>query len=189
MTIAESLRGFVEALERAGVPYMLTGSYASTFHSLPRATRDLDFVIAPTREQIRALVAEFPRDRFYVDERAALDALDSHGQFNVIDIDTGWKADFMIQKPRPFSHVEFDRRYRASLDGVTLTIATAEDVLLAKLEWARLGASDRQIEDSATLLRSRADALDRAYVEDWVRRLGVGAEWAKALRAAGLAGD
>lgn len=187
MTISESLRGFVEALERAGVPYMLTGSYASAFHSLPRATRDLDFVIAPTREQVRALIGEFPRDRFHVDEGAALDALDGHGQFNVIDIDTGCKADFMIQKPRPFSHTEFDRRYRASLDGVTLNIATAEDDLLAKLEWAKLGSWDRQIEDAATLLRLRANALDRAYVEDWVRRLGVGAEWTKALRAAGLA--
>jgi hypothetical protein len=176
----------VEALESAGVPYMLTGSYASSFHSLPRATRDLDFVIAPARDQIRALVAAFPRDRFYVDERAALEALDSHGQFNVIDIHTGWKADFIIRKPRPFSRTEFDRRYRAGLDGVEVSIATAEDVLLAKLEWAGLGGSDRQIEDAATILRVRAHQIDRDYVETWVRELRVEAEWAKALRAAGL---
>ena len=186
MNATESLRKFVDALERAGVPYMLTGSYASSFHSLPRATRDLDFVISPTREQVRALVAELPKDEFYVDERAALEALNGHGQFNAIDTTTGWKADFIIQKPRSFSRSEFERRYRATLDGVELTIATAEDVLLAKLEWAKLGSSDRQIEDAATILKARADRMDRPYLEVWIRQLGVESQWQAALRAAGI---
>jgi hypothetical protein len=183
-----SLRKFVDALERAGVPYMLTGSYASSFHSLPRATRDLDFVISPTREQIRALVAELPKDEFYVDERAALEALNGYGQFNAIDTTTGWKADFIIQKPRSFSRSEFERRYRAALDGVELTIATAEDVVLAKLEWAKLGASDRQIEDAATVLRARAQKLDWDYLDRWALQLGVEAQWSAAVRAAGIEG-
>ncbi|MFL5541850.1 MAG: hypothetical protein ACJ8J0_22880, partial [Longimicrobiaceae bacterium] len=60
MRAMNALRLFVEALERAAVPYMLTGSYASSFHSTPRATQDLDFVVAPTREQVRALVNSLP---------------------------------------------------------------------------------------------------------------------------------
>ncbi|HEU0054151.1 MAG TPA: hypothetical protein VFQ39_13285, partial [Longimicrobium sp.] len=150
------------------------------------ATRDLDFVIAPTREQVRGLVTSFPRSDFYVDERAALEALDTHGQFNVVDKNTGWKADFIIRKPRSFSTSEFDRRYRATLDGVELTVATAEDVLLAKLEWAKLGESERQIEDAATILRVRAHRIDREYLANWVRQLGVEAEWKAAARRAGL---
>ncbi|HEV3052940.1 MAG TPA: hypothetical protein VGX50_21715 [Longimicrobium sp.] len=186
MTAAESLRQFVDALERAGVPYMLTGSYASSYHALPRATRDLDFVIWPTREQIRALVAELPRGEFYVDERVALEALNSYGQFNAISLATGWKADFIIRKPRPFSETEFSRRYRASLDGVELTIATAEDVLLAKLEWAKLGESSRQIEDAAEILKARNAQLDHAYLTQWIRQLGVDPQWEAALRVAGI---
>lgn len=186
MTAAESLRRFVDALERAGVPYMLTGSYASSYHALPRATRDLDFVIWPTREQIRALIAELPRGEFYVDERVALEALSSYGQFNVISLATGWKADFMIRKPRPFSETEFSRRYRATLDGVELAIATAEDVLLAKLEWAKLGESSRQIEDAAEILKARNTQLDQAYLNQWIQQLGVYAQWNAALRVAGI---
>ena len=186
MTAAESLREFVEALERAGVPYMLTGSYASSYHALPRATRDLDFVIWPSREQIRALVAELPRSEFYVDEQAALEALSSYGQFNVISMTSGWKADFIIRKPRPFSETEFNRRYRANLDGIELTIATAEDVLLAKLEWAKLGESNRQIEDAAAILKARYEQLDHAYLNEWIQPLGVAAQWSAALRVAGI---
>lgn len=186
MNATESLRRFVDALEQAGVPYMLTGSYASSFHSLPRATRDLDFVIAPTREQIRSLVSALPKDQYYVDEGAALEALNTHGQFNVIDTTTGWKADFIIRKPRPFSQSEFARRYRTTIDGVELAIATAEDVVVAKLEWAKLGSSQRQIEDVVTILRARATSIDQEYLNQWIGLLGVEAEWNAALQAAGI---
>lgn len=100
MSAVSALSSFVDVLERVGVPYMLTGSYASSYHSVPRATIDLDFVVAPTRNQIRSLVAMLPKDHFYVDEGAALEALDTYGQFNAIHTESGWKADFIIRKPR-----------------------------------------------------------------------------------------
>jgi hypothetical protein len=187
VTAAETLQRFIAALERAAIPYMLTGSYASSFHSIPRATRDLDFVISPTREQVLALVAALPKDEFYVDRQAALEALNSHGQFNAIDITTGWKADFIIRKPGAFSESEFNRRYRVLLDGVELSVATAEDVLVSKLKWARLGGSDRQIEDAATILRVRGNQLDLLYVSKWVQELALDQQWTAARRAAGLA--
>lgn len=85
-----------------------------------------------------------------------------------------------------FSETEFSRRYRASLDGVELTIATAEDVLLAKLEWAKLGESSRQIEDAAEILKARNAQLDHAYLTQWIRQLGVETQWSAALRVAGV---
>lgn len=181
-----ALRRFIDALERVGMPYMLTGSHASSYHSLPRATMDLDFVIAPTREQVRALVAMLPKEEFYVDEGAALEALDTRGQFNAIHFDSGWKADFIIQKPDPFNVTEFARRYRATVNGVELTVATAEDVVLSKLDWARLGGSARQIEDVATVLRARRKQIDWVYLDTWIPRLGVEPQWKAALQAAGI---
>lgn len=181
-----ALRSFVDVLERVGVPYMLTGSYASSYHSVPRATIDLDFVVAPTRDQVRSLVAMLPKDHFYVDEGAALEALDTHGQFNAIHTESGWKADFIIRKPRPFSAREFERRHRATVEGVELTIATAEDVVLSKLEWSKLGGSARQIEDAATVLRTRKQMVDWDYLDTWVPRLGVETQWSAALEAAGI---
>jgi hypothetical protein len=50
------LRRVCAALELNHVPYMVTGSLASSVHGEPRSTNDLDVVIAPTRDQLFSLV-------------------------------------------------------------------------------------------------------------------------------------
>ena len=172
-------------LDAADIPYMLTGSFASAYHGVPRATQDIDVVIAPTLEALRAFVRGLPSSAYYVDEGTALEALAEEGAFNVIDLAEGWKIDFICRRSRPFSRAEFARRARADLDGVPLYVATAEDVLLAKLEWAHRGGSARQIEDAAGILRVRQGELDLAYVARWVAELGLDVEWQAAQRAAG----
>ena len=62
-------------------------------------------------------------------------------QFNIIDLSSGWKIDLIIRKPRPFSLSEFDRRFQVNFEGLSIFMASAEDVILAKLEWAKLSAS------------------------------------------------
>jgi hypothetical protein len=184
---AEVLRRFVAAIEGAGLPYMLTGSHASSLHGIPRSSFDLDFVCAPSRDDVRRLVVQLKEAGCYVDERAALEALDAYGQFNAIHIESGWKADFIIRKPRPFSQVEFERRRGGVLYGVPIIVATAEDVLIAKLEWAKLGESSRQIEDAGNILKARSGNLDHEYVADWIKRLELEDQWQAAVRFAGRA--
>jgi len=178
----------IGALERAGIPYMLTGSFASSYHGAPRATQDIDLVVAPTAEQLRALIRSLPSTEYYVDEDAAFEAQRHQGQFNIVDLATGWKVDLIIRKARPFSRREFDRREVANFHGLQVAIATVEDVLLAKLS-AKLGQSQRQIEDIARLLKVRADELDRQYLANWISQLGLGAQWEAACRVAGIPGD
>ncbi|HEU4557134.1 MAG TPA: hypothetical protein VFS20_04765 [Longimicrobium sp.] len=144
----------------------------------------MDFVISPTRAEMRALVQQLKEAGCYVDERVAFEALDSHGRFNAIDQETGWKADFIIRKPRPFSETEFNRRRPAELYNVPIIVATAEDVLIAKMEWAKLGESARQIEDATAILKSRAHGLDISYIERWVEQLGLDAQWQAVQRSA-----
>jgi hypothetical protein len=68
---------------------------------------------------------------------------------------------------------EFARRERRDLGGLTASLATAEDTILSKLEWAREGgSSERQLEDALGVLRVGADRIDRAYVERWAQALG-----------------
>jgi hypothetical protein len=154
----------------------------------PRATQDIDIVIAPTAHQIRSLVRLLPDTEYYVDENAALDALDWQGLFNVIDYATGWKIDLIIRKSRAFSQQEFERRGFVEFQGMRIAIASAEDVLIAKLEWSKLGESQRQAEDAAGILKIRAGELDLDYIERWVRTLGLGDQWEAARRAAGMIG-
>jgi hypothetical protein len=169
-----------QALDAAGVPYMLTGSFASSFHGAPRVTHDVDIVIAPVLGSLEALLRQFPTDKYYVSREAALQAYGAEGMFNIVDFATGWKVDLIIRKARPFSLKEFERRRPETLDGTEVFVASPEDVVVAKLEWAKLGESERQLKDVAGILDSRAGELDLAYVENWVGELGLSEQWKRA---------
>lgn len=135
---------------------------------------------------MQAFVDLLPPAEYYVDPASALEAQQTETQFNVIDLEGGWKVDFIVRKERPFSRAEFDRRQIAEVWGLALAIATVEDVILAKLEWAKLGESERQMEDVAALLKLRAGDLDRTYLDRWITDLDVLPQWARAVQRAGL---
>lgn len=167
-----------DLLEQAAVPFMIAGSFASTAHGLPRTTQDLDIVIDPTPQTLEAALSAMAPEKYYVDADAARDALARRTMFNVIDQATGWKVDFIIRKNRPFSREEFARRIAMPLLGVAVFVASPEDTIVAKLEWsAQSGGSPRQRRDIAGIVATVGEALDRAYIERWVRDLGLEAEW------------
>ena len=180
MAVDELFRKLRAALDFAGVPYMITGSFVSAIHGVPRATHDIDVVIAPTVHQLDNLIKYFSESDYYADIDDALEALRHHSQFNVIDEHGVWKIDFIIRKDRPFSIAEFARRRLTTILGISLYAATPEDILLAKLELAKLGDSERQLRDASGVIAIQGEALDRPYVERWVAALDLENEWAKA---------
>ncbi len=105
--------------------------------------------------------------------------------FNVIDMTAGWKIVFNVRRSRPFSETEFGRRHEAEMLGSTLFVASAEDVVVSKLEWATRGESERQLRDVAGILRTRGESLDRADVERWVVSLALEQQWQRAREIAG----
>lgn len=188
MSLGAFLEKVVDVLDEAEVPYMLTGSLASAFYAIPRATQDIDIVIEAQREGVERLVRGLLAAGWYADRDAALEAWQGQSQFNAIEPDTGWKVDFIVRKDRAYSREEFRRRERISLLGVELAVASLEDVLIAKLEWGRLGDSVLQRRDVAQLLDRTWKRLDQTYVERWVAELGLEAEWRAALSQAKLPG-
>jgi hypothetical protein len=185
VTLEHPLRQIVQQLDRAGVEHMLAGSFASTFHGDPRTTNDIDLVIDCDRASLDRFVRGLDPARFYVSAEAADEAWRHRGQFNVVLLDTGWKVDLILRKERAFSREEFARRQRAEVAGVPVWVASAEDTILAKLEWARAGESERQLRDVVGVLEARRGELDLAYVERWVRELGLSDLWARVRAQAG----
>jgi hypothetical protein len=179
VSFAELLALVIPLLDRAEIPYMVTGSLASSYHGEPRATRDLDIVIEPSRETIERLVNGLVSSGFYVDADAARTALAERSQFNAIG-PTAEKIDFVIRKDRPYSIEELGRREPADLLGTPGFVTTAEDLVLAKLEWAAASDSDRQRRDVASIL-AVADHIDSSYIDRWAPALGVQDAW-EALR-------
>jgi hypothetical protein len=186
MSALEVFHRITAALDEAGIAYMLAGSFASAYYGASRATQDIDLVIEATPAQLRAFAQLLSREEYYVDLDAALQAQERQSLFNVVDMVTGWKIDFIIRKSRAFSEQEFCRRTRFDFQGITLFVASAEDVVVSKLEWAKQARSQRQIEDVAAILRMRWDSLDRTYMEKWIRELELATEWNDARRAAGV---
>lgn len=178
---AEALfRKLRDALEAAAIPYMVTGSFVSAVHGVPRATHDIDVVIAPTEPQLVALVSQFAQSEYYAEIEDALESFRHGRQFNVIDQNSVWKVDFIFRKDRPFSRTEFERRRIVNILGVSVYAATPEDILIAKLEWAKMGESERQIRDAAGIIAIQGPALDVEYVEKWIAQLELRDQWQRA---------
>ena len=186
MSSAPVFRPLISALDQAGIPYMVVGSFASNLYGNGRGTQDIDIVITANPEQIRAFLSAFPVSQYYFDVEAALEAYRQKSMFNILDMERGWKIDLIFQKAGAFHQQAFLRRTAAQMDGVDVIALTAEDVIVSKLEWAKMGESIRQLEDVAGVLKVQQEKLDLPYIEKWVRELGLAPQWAHARRLAGL---
>jgi len=187
MSFADAIRRIVGHLNQCNLNYMVVGSFASTYYSAPRSTADLDVVIEATSEQLKHLVAELQASDYYAELDAALDAMRHESLFNVLDNRNGWKIDLILRKSRAFDREEFRRRVAAKLFDIQLFVATAEDVIISKLEWSKLGGSLRQIEDVATVLGAQWKALDQAYLSKWIQELDLQEQWTAAKSSAEIA--
>ena len=170
------LKRLLEKLSKAGIDFMVVGSVAASFHGHPRTTMDIDAVVEGDEETLRRFARSLG-EGYYVDEEEIKQAVRSQRAFNIIDESSGYKADLIIRKNRPFSRTEFGRRLEFKILGVTAQIATPEDVILSKLEWSKLGSSERQWQDAQQVARTQAEKLDLDYIEEWSKELGVHDLW------------
>ncbi len=176
----------IAALDQARIPYMVVGSFASNLYGTGRGTQDIDLVISATADQIRVFLGLLPKANYYFDLDAALEALQQKSMFNILDMERGWKVDLIFEKPSAYHQEAFERRTTAEIEHVPLFAATAEDTIVSKLEWAKMGESSRQIEDVAGILRVGGESLDRAYIDKWIKQLELAEQWTAARKLAGL---
>lgn len=172
MSSEEALQLVLSKLEQCNIPYMLTGSFASNLHGVPRTTFDADLVIEVDQKSLDKFVQHFGSE-FYVSLHAAREAVAGRSMFNVVHLETGFKVDFIVKKARSFSEEEFSRREKANYLGQSRWFATPEDVILVKLEWSKLGDSERQFMDALNIAKVQGAKLDRAYLEKWAKEIDV----------------
>jgi hypothetical protein len=162
----------IQKLNEQDIPYMLSGSFSSSLHGRPRATKDVDIVIAPTEEQVLNF-AENLGPSYYVSLTAVREAFAHHSTFNVIDNRFGWKVDFIIRKDRPFSHEEFQRRCVAKIKALNVWTTSPEDTILSKLEWSKDSHSELQFRDALGVTLVQWHCLDMDYLHKWAKELQV----------------
>lgn len=139
---------------------MLTGSVAMSIYIVPRATKDMDFVVALETEDIDKIAAHFTKE-YYCDRDAMADALRRKSLFNIIDASTGFKADFIPLNQTIFEQTKFNRRKETDFLGSPVYVISPEDLLLSKLVWIQQLQSAQQMVDIQNLLT--IETLDREY--------------------------
>src|SRR5688572_27635493 len=148
--LAPSLfRPFIERLEALGIPYFVTGSTVGGLYGEPRMTHDVDIVVALSVRDVRRFVEAFPIEEFYCPPEDVL-AIEvrrgQRGHCNLIHHDSGFKADI---------YIAFDELHRwalahrksVTLDGLHMSVAPLEYVIVRKLQYFREGGSEKHVRD------------------------------------------
>lgn len=173
-----ALKPLVDAFITLGIAYHIGGSVASTAHGLMRTTLDVD-VIADLRPEHAAPLVENLSAAYYVDEDMIREAIRLRSSFNLIHLASMFKVDVFVLKNTSYDRQAFMRADLRALgdepDSEVFFVESAEDVILNKLRWFRLGGevSERQWSDLIGVLRVQRSALDLAYVQRWAVELGV----------------
>lgn len=149
---------------------MLSGSVAMGLYIIPRATRDFDFVVNLKEDSVKSFVSAF-KDGFYCDEDSIKDALKNRGLFNIIDFESGYKADFVILKSTAFRQAEFERKRKLVFEDTSVFVVSPEDLLISKLIWIQEIQSAIQMKDIEEL--SKLENLDKSYINNWVKELNL----------------
>jgi len=170
-------------LNQAGIRYIVGGSVAAMFYGEPRLTNDVDVVVFLRTTDIQRLPEVFPATEFYLPplEAIAVEAArEQRGHFNIIHLDTSFKADVYLTGRDELNAWGFRHRRAKELDGETIYLAPPEYVIVRKLEYYREGGSEKHLRDIRAMLNVSGGELDRAALDEWIIRRGVVAEWKRA---------
>ena len=174
--VLHATRLVADVLEKLDVSYVVCGSLASSAYGMVRTTMDADLIADLHQEHVLMLV-ELLKDAFYIDDEMIRLAIKHRSSFNVIHLESMFKVDIFIPKQRLFDRNQLSRRQETQLgeEQVSLFILSPEDIVLAKLEWYRLGGevSDQQWRDILGVLIIQQNQLDHQYMQQMADQMGI----------------
>jgi len=182
----ELLSLLVRKLDELRIGYFVTGSMATIAYGEPRFTNDIDIVIALQPAQVTQFCEAFPFPDFYVSDEAVRTAIQDRRQFNIIHPASGLKIDCIIPKDEDFERSRQSRTVRLPVaQGVDVTFASPEDVIVRKMQYYHAGGSDKHLRDIAGMLKVLGERIDRPYIVNWADRLAVRDIWDLILKHMG----
>jgi hypothetical protein len=178
MSQSELLKRVISVLDANGIEYMVTGSLVSSSQGEPRATHDIDLIVRIEIDAIPALAHAFPAPEHYLDEKAAIEAINRTDMFNLMEIATGDKVDFWILGNDAYDQERFRRRIQSDLGDIAAQVSRPEDTILQKLRWCELsGGSEKQFGDARSVYELQFPTLDREYINQWAVKLNLTPLW------------
>ncbi|MGA2296881.1 MAG: hypothetical protein ABSG15_04950 [FCB group bacterium] len=169
MIEADVLKDVIAKIHSLDLPYMLTGSWAMSFYTLPRMTRDIDIVIEIYIHDVDKFMEVFSKE-YYVEKNAILESIKYRSMFNIIHNLYLVKVDFIVRKNEEYRLNEFKRKKNDIFEGQSLKVVSIEDLILSKLEWVKVSESEYQKRDIVILLQEK---YDKDYLITWAKKIGV----------------
>jgi hypothetical protein len=187
LDIAGFLKLMIEALDAAGVEYLIGGAIAEWAWGEPRATQDLDLVVKIPIKAINKLSKELEKRDMLIPAEIILDnVLEERADIpiNAIHMYSGLKADlYPVREGDELRHSAFQRRQQVDYGPPIgkVYIHSPEDLILYKLIYFGLSQQSKHSRDIAAILKSKKNELDFDYIEGWVIRLGLNSLWKEML--------
>lgn len=158
--------GFVlevaNALENARVPYMLVGSHSSNMYSVPRSTKDADFVVELTATSINDVVNQLGAG-ITLDPQMSFETVTGTMRYRLRHADLPFTVEIFLLSDDPYDRSRFSRRIQRPFENSSVYVASAEDVVLNKLRWRRR----KDLEDVVNVLTAQLVPLDWDYIHHW----------------------
>ena len=187
LDIADFLKLVIEALEAAGVEYLIGGAIAEWAWGEPRATQDLDLVVKIPIKAIKKLSKELEKRDMLIPAEIILDSiLEDRADIpiNAIHMYSGLKADlYPMREGDELRQSAFRRRQQVDYGPPIgkVYIHSPEDLILYKLIYFGLSQQSKHSRDIAAILKSKKNELDLDYIQGWVTRLGLSSIWKELL--------
>ena len=171
---------FIIPLNRMNIPYMVTGSAAAMIYGMPRLTNDIDLVVQLKLSDITNFIKEFSDERFYIPPEEIIQVEVNRrfrGHFNIIDHDTGFKADIYLMGQDDLHHWAILRKVEFEIAGEKFWIAPPEYIILRKLEYYKEGGSTKHIDDIRNMIEVSGTKIDQTVLKEKIDNLGLQHEW------------
>jgi hypothetical protein len=183
LTFPEFVKLVIDALEAAGVTYLIGGALAVWAWGEPRLTLDLDMAVMIPLDTIEQLSKELAEQQMVVPVEMILDNLieaRADTAIHVIHGVSGFKAELYPWRPGDdLRQSALARRQLVDLGDVigSAYVHTPEDLIIYKLWYFSLSQQSKHARDILSILQARREILDLAYIETWVARLNLESLW------------
>jgi hypothetical protein len=178
----------IEALQAAGVEYMVGGALALWAWGEPRSTMDLDVMISVPHDAISGLSEELKKRDMLLPADIILDAVlaeRSNIPLNAIHLSSGFKADlYLLFQNDNLGQMAFRRRKQVDYGPHfgALYVHSPEDLILYKLWYYRISRQTKHPRDIFAILIAQEGHIDLDHIQEWVTQLGLSSVWEELLR-------
>ena len=178
LDILSAIIPIIETFNKLDIKYHIGGSFASSAYGVLRATANIDLMADISSKDISEIINSLD-NAYYLSEASIKTAISNQTSFNLIHLGSILKIDIFIPKSRDYDKEVMQRALSKKLEIdnniLTFYLKSAEDIILTKLEWYKLGGevSERQISDVLGVLRVQVNNLDFVYLKKWAVELKI----------------